>query len=101
MGSTCGSHVSFGNSPNGLTAPPRELGAVIVPAKCEIQSTGQIVFRPRKTRFWTFQEANVNGEARICPRCGGILLLRDTSKLESLRVPSESLPTDKNSPAEE
>jgi excisionase family DNA binding protein len=58
------------------------------------QSTGRVMFRPKKTRFWTFEEANLNVEARMCPRCGGIFFKGDTSKLERLRNPmKESLKT--------
>ena len=55
-----------------------------------VQSTGRVVFRPKKTHFWTFQEAYVNVEARMFPRCGGVFMLGDTSKLKKLRKPEAS-----------
>src|SRR5688500_9521054 len=38
-----------------------------------LQSTGRIYFRPRKTRFWTFKDSNVETTARMCRRCGAIV----------------------------
>lgn len=52
-----------------------------------IQSTGLVYFRPKKTKFWTFLEGNVNLEGRVCPQCGGVVLKGDIEKLAALRPP--------------
>ena len=64
-----------------------------------VQSTGRVVFRPNKTRFWTFLEANVDVQARMCPRCGGIFLQGDTTRLERLRATAKE-PSVQKKPAE-
>ena len=51
-----------------------------------LQSTGLVYFRPGKTKFWTYRDANVKTRARMCPRCGGIAWFGDTEKLAQLRV---------------
>lgn len=53
------------------------------------QSTGRVMFRPSKSRFWTLQEGNVEAEARMCPRCGAIFLFGNTEKLSSLQPATE------------
>ncbi len=57
-------------------------------AEGRIQSTGLIYFRPdhKKTRFWTYLDANVPLQARMCTQCGAISLFGDTDKLQKLQV---------------
>ena len=51
-----------------------------------VQGTGRVYFRPQKTKFWTYRDANVKTDARMCARCGAISWFGDTSKLEDLRT---------------
>ena len=50
-----------------------------------VQSTGKVLFRPKKTKFWTWREGNVPIESRMCSRCGATLLFGDVKKLDALR----------------
>jgi len=50
-----------------------------------VRSTGLNYFRPKKTKFWTFKDANVETRARMCTRCGVILWFGDSAKVRSLR----------------
>jgi excisionase family DNA binding protein len=50
------------------------------------QSTGLIYFRPKKTKFWTFTDSNVETQARMCSHCGALFWFGDTAKLNSLRI---------------
>lgn len=52
----------------------------------QIQSTGQLYFRPKQTKFWTFRDANVTVSGRMCTHCGAVALFGDQEKLEKLRV---------------
>jgi excisionase family DNA binding protein len=51
-----------------------------------VQSTGLIYFKPEKTKFWTFKDANVQTNARMCTRCGHIVNFGDVSKLGAIQV---------------
>jgi excisionase family DNA binding protein len=57
--------------------------SVLVSGK--IRGAGRLYFRPDKPRFWTFAEAMVPTEARVCAACGYIQLHADTSKLRKLK----------------
>jgi excisionase family DNA binding protein len=59
----------------------------LVPGR--LQSSGLIYFRPGKTKFWTFRDANVKTNALMCTHCGGISWYGDTEKLETLREADE------------
>jgi ribosomal protein S27AE len=50
-----------------------------------VQSTGKVYFRPKKMKFLTMLEALVNVEARVCPRCGHVLLFASPEKLKALQ----------------
>jgi excisionase family DNA binding protein len=50
-----------------------------------LQSTGVVQFRPAKTKFWSWSEANVPLIARMCNTCGFIHHFADTSKMEKLQ----------------
>lgn len=50
-----------------------------------LQSTGLCYFRPKKTKFWTLKDANIGTRARMCARCGCIVLFGDTAKLAALK----------------
>jgi len=54
----------------------------LIPGK--IQSTGNVYFKPAKTRFFALMESFVGMEARVCPRCGYVQLFTDTGKLDRL-----------------
>ncbi len=49
------------------------------------RTTGLNYFQPKKTKFWTLKDSNVETEARMCARCGGIMLFGDVKKLQALR----------------
>ncbi|HIJ71215.1 MAG TPA: helix-turn-helix domain-containing protein [Planctomycetes bacterium] len=50
-----------------------------------LRGAGRLYFRPDKPRFWTFAEAMVPTQARVCMACGYIQLNADTSKLNKLK----------------
>jgi len=50
-----------------------------------IQGAGKLYFRPKKTKFWVFEESLVPTTARVCAACGYVQLHADTSKLSRLR----------------
>jgi excisionase family DNA binding protein len=56
--------------------------SVLVEGK--LQGTGNIHFRPAKTKFWVFAEALVPTKCRVCTACGYIQMHADTSKLKKL-----------------
>jgi excisionase family DNA binding protein len=56
--------------------------SVLVDGK--LQGTGNLYFRPQKTKFWVFAEALVPTRCRVCTACGYIQIHADTSKLKRL-----------------
>jgi ribosomal protein S27AE len=50
------------------------------------QSTGLIYFRPENSKFWTFKTNNIDTKARMCTRCGHVVMFGDTQKLGAIRV---------------
>ena len=50
----------------------------------KLVSIGQVYFKARKTRFWTFDENMVPVKARVCVDCGYVDLYADTRKLKRL-----------------
>ena len=56
--------------------------SVLVEGK--LQGTGNLFFRPAKTKFWVFAEALVPTQCRVCTACGYIQLHADTAKLKRL-----------------
>jgi excisionase family DNA binding protein len=50
-----------------------------------LRGAGRLYFRPDKPRFWTFAEAMVPTEARVCVACGYIQLHANTEKLKKLK----------------
>jgi len=51
-----------------------------------VQSTGLNYFRPKKTKFWTLKDVNVETRAFMCRRCGGVVWFGDAGKLNSLKT---------------
>jgi excisionase family DNA binding protein len=51
-----------------------------------VQSSGVNYFRPKKTKFWTFRDGNVETQSKMCARCGAIVWFGDLQKLETLRI---------------
>ncbi len=49
-----------------------------------MESTGRSYFVPKKTKFWTLKDSNVETRARMCGRCGYLMLFGDTAKLGAL-----------------
>ncbi len=49
-----------------------------------LESTGRSFFVPKKTRFWTLKDSNVATRARMCSRCGYLMLFGDVAKLTAL-----------------
>jgi predicted nucleic-acid-binding Zn-ribbon protein len=49
-----------------------------------MESTGRSYFVPKKTKFWTLKDSNVESRARMCSRCGYLMLFGDVAKLEAL-----------------
>ena len=54
-----------------------------------LQGTGNLYFRPNKTKFWVFSEGLVPTKCRVCVACGCIQLHADTQKLNRLTGNSE------------
>ena len=57
----------------------------------QIRSTGLVYFKPKKARFWTFQDSSIPVLARMCTRCGAVLAFGDTAKLTALRKPASEV----------
>src|SRR5262249_43830483 len=55
-----------------------------------VRGAGFVYFVPKKTKFWTFKDSNVETRARMCTRCGAVTWFGDTAKLASLRSRAES-----------
>ena len=49
-----------------------------------IQSTGNVYFKPSRTRFFTLAQSLVGIEARVCARCGVVQLFTDVEKMDRL-----------------
>ena len=54
-----------------------------------VQGTGLVYFRPKKTKFWTFRDANIKTHAHMCPRCSAIIWFGDTDKIKPLQGESK------------
>lgn len=54
----------------------------------KLQGTGNLFFRPEKTKFWVFTEALVPTTCRVCTACGYIQLHADTTRLQRLNPAS-------------
>ena len=54
-----------------------------------LQGAGRLYFKPKKTRFWVFEEAMVALQARACPACGCVQIYADTEKLNRVRPNQE------------
>jgi len=50
----------------------------------KMASTGNIYFKPAKTKFFVLAESNVQVRAKCCPVCGHIQMMADTKKLDKL-----------------
>jgi len=61
-------------------------------AEGRVQSTGLLYFRPLRTKFWTFVDANVATVSKMCTQCGAITFFGDLDKLHKLRVPEGTTP---------
>ncbi len=55
----------------------------------KIQATGNVYFKPARTRFFTLLESFVKLHAQVCPRCGFVQLFADTEKLNRLLPSAE------------
>ncbi|MBA4386817.1 MAG: hypothetical protein C0404_02480 [Verrucomicrobia bacterium] len=56
----------------------------------KLQGTGNLFFRPEKTKFWVFSEALVPTRCRVCTACGHIQLHADTARLKRLTPESQA-----------
>lgn len=54
-----------------------------------IQSTGKSYFRPKKTKFWTLRDGNVETQSRMCLKCGGVVWFGDLAKLTAIMAAEE------------
>ena len=48
------------------------------------RTTGLNYFKPIKTKFWTIKDSNVKTNAKMCTRCGNIMLFGEIKKLLAL-----------------
>ena len=46
-----------------------------------VQSTGLNYFRPKKSKFWTLRDSNIETEAWMCTRCGAVAWFGNAEKL--------------------
>ncbi len=56
----------------------------------KVRGAGLVYFVPKKTKFWTLKDNNVETTARMCTRCGAVTWFGDTNKLASLRSRAET-----------
>jgi excisionase family DNA binding protein len=49
-----------------------------------VQSTGNVYFRPARTRFFTLHQSLISVEARVCARCGYVQLYADPVRIDRL-----------------
>ena len=54
-----------------------------------LQGAGRLYFKPKKTKFWVFEESMVAIGARVCPACGYVQIYADTEKLKRIRANQE------------
>ncbi len=50
-----------------------------------VRSTGLNYFVPEKTKFWTLKGSFIETQAKMCARCGAVILYGDLAKLAALR----------------
>jgi len=50
-----------------------------------LESTGKNHFRPGNVKFWTLKDINIKTTARMCSRCGAVVLFGDVKKLAALK----------------
>jgi excisionase family DNA binding protein len=48
------------------------------------RTTGLNYFRPIRTKFWTLKDSNIGSQAKMCTRCGAIMLFGDVKKLNAI-----------------
>jgi len=48
------------------------------------RTTGLNYFRPSKTKFWSLKGSDISSTAKMCARCGAIMLFGDLKKLQAL-----------------
>ncbi len=69
-----------------------------------LQSTGLNYFQPDKTRFLTLLPSSIPTQARMCARCGVVVLFADTTRLAKLRKEEPespvAAPTNESTPTE-
>lgn len=51
----------------------------------DARSTGRLHFHPADARFWTLKDSAVDITARMCAKCGFVVLRGDTGKLAAPR----------------
>lgn len=56
----------------------------------KVRGAGLVYFVPKKTKFWTLKDSNVETTTRMCARCGAITWFGDTTKLASLRTQAQA-----------
>jgi len=58
----------------------------------KVRGTGLVYFAPKKTRFWTLKDSNVETTAYMCMRCGAIAWFGDTQKLAQIQAKGKEVP---------
>jgi excisionase family DNA binding protein len=51
----------------------------------QFRTTGLNYFVPKNTKFWSLKDGYIKSAAKMCARCGGIILFSDVNKLERLK----------------
>ncbi len=55
----------------------------------QFRTTGLNYFTPSKTKFWSLKTSNIASHAKMCTRCGAIMLFGDLKKLQTLVTAQE------------
>jgi excisionase family DNA binding protein len=50
----------------------------------QFRTTGLNYFVPENSKFWTLKDSYIKTNAKMCTRCGGIILFGETGKLKKL-----------------
>jgi excisionase family DNA binding protein len=51
----------------------------------QFRTTGLNYFVPKDTKFWSLKDGYIKSSAKMCSRCGGIILFADVKKLERIK----------------
>lgn len=50
----------------------------------DFRTTGLNYFKPKKSKFWSFTSSFIKSQAKMCLKCGNIIVFGDVSKLQKI-----------------